>query len=115
MGKAGVAPSPGTATRTYYRALAEGDVAHYGHEAPLLQPLADRPTDAYVRDDLQAVQSAIRKGQDRTPPDLLPYWRIVAGASAGVLALALIAGLAWLLTARGPATVRPAEEEADPA
>jgi serine protease Do len=110
MDSAGVKPNPGTATRTYYRALAEGDAGHYRHEAPLLQPLADRATDAYATDDLVAAQSAIRSGKDRTPPALLPYWPIAAGVSAGALLLALVAAAAWLLAARRPAVLRPGEE-----
>jgi serine protease Do len=98
MDKAGVKPNPGTATRAYYGALAEGDAKHYRHELPRLQTLADRmPADTYVKDDIVAVQSATLGGQDRTPPDLAPYWPIAAGVSGSVLALVLVVLVAWLL------------------
>lgn len=105
MDKAGVKPNPGTATQAYYGALAEGDAKHYRHELPRLQTLADRmPADTYVKDDIVAVQSATLGGQDRTPPDLVPYWPIAAGVSGGVVALVLAVLVAWLLAGRrGPA------------
>lgn len=102
MDKAGVKPNPGTATQAYYRALAEGDAKHYRHELPRLQTLADRmPANTYVKDDIIAVQSATLSGQDRTPPDLVPYWPIAAGVSGGVLALVLAVLVAWLLAGGG--------------
>jgi serine protease Do len=101
MDKAGVKASPGTSTRTYYQALAKGDVKRYRNELPLLQTLADRmPTNTYVKDDVVAVQSAVLGGQDRTPPDLLPYWPAAAGASGAVLALALVVLVVRVLTGR---------------
>jgi serine protease Do len=102
LDKAGVKPNPGTATQTYYRALQEGDARHYRHELPRLQALADRmPADAYVKDDLTAVQSATLSGQDRTPPDLVPYAPVAAIGTGGVLALVLaIVVAAWLLGGR---------------
>ncbi len=99
--KAGVKPNPGTATRAYYGALAEGDAKHYRHELPRLQALADRmPADTYVKDDIVAVQSATLGGQDRTPPDLVPYWPIAAAVSGSVLALVLAVLVARLLAGR---------------
>jgi hypothetical protein len=96
-----VKPNPGTATATYYRALSEGDAKHYRHELPPLQALADRmPDNTYVKDDIVAVQSATLGGQDRTPPDLVPYWPIAAGASGTVLALVLAVLVVRLLVGR---------------
>jgi S1-C subfamily serine protease len=101
MDKAGVKPNPGTATAAYYRALAEGDAKHYRHELPPLQVLADRmPDNTYVKDDIVAVQSATLGGQDRTPPDLVPYWPIAAGATGTVLALVLAVLVVRLLVGR---------------
>jgi serine protease Do len=97
--KAGVTARVGTATPNYYRALQDGDARHYKHELPQLQALADRmPADAYVKDDVTAVQSALLAGQDRTPPDLTPYWPAAAGAIGGALGLnlvVLVAGSLW--------------------
>ena len=110
MDKAGVKPNPGTSTETYYRALQEGDSRHYRHELPRLQALADHvPGDTYVKDDIQAVQSATLSGQDRTPPDLTPFVPVAAGVTGATFALALAMLLAWLLVARRRSTA-PAPE-----
>lgn len=107
MDQAGIKPRPGTSTQRYYRGLAEGDVARYRTEVTALQPLADRATDAYVKDDLQAAQSAIRDGKDRTPPDLLPYWPIAAAVGAVALVLSLVAVAVWLLATPRPGIAVP--------
>jgi S1-C subfamily serine protease len=101
LAKAGVKPNPATATQTYYRALQEGDARYYRHELPSLQALADRmPADTYVKDEISTVKSAILSGQDRTPPDLVPYWPVAAGVSGGVLVLVLAVFVARLLVGR---------------
>ena len=112
MDKAGVKPNPGMATHTYYRALEEGDARHYRHELPRLQALADRmPANTYVKDDILAVQSATLSGQDRTPPDLVPYWPLAAGVTSGMLAIVLVLVVGRLLTRRRQ-EVAPAVEPA---
>ncbi len=101
LDKANVKPRQGTATPTYYRALQQGDIKHYRHELPQLQSLADRmPANTYAKDDIIAVQSATLAGQDRTPPNLLPYWPIAAAVTGAALALVLIVVVAWFVTRR---------------
>lgn len=104
LDKAKVKPRQGTATPAYYRALQQGDIKHYRNELPQLQALVARmPANEYVKDDVIAVRSATLAGQDRTPPDLLPY-RPLAGVFTGAaLALLLIVVVAWRLTRRRPA------------
>jgi hypothetical protein len=116
MDKAGVKPSPGTATTTYYRALQEGDWKHYRHELPRLQALADRmPDNAYVKDDVTAVQSAALSGQDRTPPDLRPYLPVSVGVTGAALALFLAVMVALVVTGRHRPGAAPAPAEIVPA
>ncbi len=108
LAKTSVVAKPGTATSAYYKALQEGDSKHYRHELPKLQALLDRmPSNTYVKDDLMAGQTATLSGQDRTPPDLVPYWPAVAGATGGALALLLVVLCARLLTRRRGVVARP--------
>jgi hypothetical protein len=112
LDKSHVKARPGTATSAYYRALQDGDLQHYKRELPRLQALADRmPANTYVKDDVTAVQSMTLGGQDRTPPDLTPYWPIAAGASGGALALVLLVMVVMRLTSRRQPVNVPAAVE----
>jgi S1-C subfamily serine protease len=90
LAKAGAKPAPGSLTPLYYRALQEGDVKHYRHELPLLSALQVKlPSDAYLKEDLSAAQTAILAGEDRTPINVLPWEQDVIAASAIVLLINL--------------------------
>ena len=92
--KAQVRPAPGSLTATYYKALAAGDIHYYKPELAYLEQIQSRATfDAYVKDDLIAVEGSLLSGADQTPADLRPY--LPAGVGAAFAAL-LLAVAAWV-------------------
>ncbi|HEY0831189.1 MAG TPA: serine protease [Candidatus Dormibacteraeota bacterium] len=85
---------PKNLTATYYHALAEGDIHRYKPELLLLEDIRARsPFDAYVKDDILGIQSAVLAGRDQTPPDLTVY---VPAAAASGFGVALLAMFVWL-------------------
>jgi hypothetical protein len=92
-----VTPSngPTSITRTYYHALAEGDIKRYRTELGLLQDVQTRsPFHAYIKGDVTNTQTAILSGQDQTPLDLASYAMASPISAGGVIALAVIVWLA---------------------
>lgn len=93
--------SPTDLTPTYYHALAEGDLARYKIELPLLEDIKSRsPFDAYVSEDISGVQSQILSGNDKTPPDLVPYAPVAAETSGGLILLVIVVWIGMALTGR---------------
>lgn len=118
--------SPREITPTYYRALAQGDLGRYKNELPLLEDIKSRsPFDAYVGDDISSVQSQILAGNDKTPPDLVPYVPAAAETSGGLVVLVILVWIGMAIASRRrrvpavvqapvqPATTPPLEPATD--
>ena len=105
-------------TTTYYHALAEGDNGRYKVELPLLEGIKARsPFDAYVSDDISGAQSQILSGNDKTPPDLVPYVPAAAETSGGLILFVIVVWMAMAITGRRrrPRVATAAIAEAAPA
>ena len=88
--QAGVKPAPGQVTTLYREALAEYQLKRYRWALPLFQRVARLdPKQPYVADFLASTQAAIRKSDDRSPPDLSPYVLPVTG----LLLFLILAGI----------------------
>jgi S1-C subfamily serine protease len=102
-------------TKTYYSALAQGDVEHYKTELILLEQIASAsPWNAYVKDDIRSTQSQILAGKDKTPPDFSAYLLASPASAAAAIVLAVVVWLAAGLAARRRGVVMSASPEATP-
>jgi hypothetical protein len=100
------AADPRSLTRTYYHALAEGDIKRYRTELGLLQDVQTRsPFHAYVKDDIANTQTQILSGHDNTPPDLDPWVMASPILASGVIGLAIAAWIGMALFGRAPRSV----------
>jgi serine protease Do len=74
VAQAGVRASPGAVTTVYREALADFQLKRYRWALPLFQQVASLdPQQPYVAGFITATEAAIKRGEDRSPPDLSPY------------------------------------------
>jgi S1-C subfamily serine protease len=95
--QAGVKPAPGPVTTLYREALADYQQKRYRWALPLFLRVEKLdPRQPYVSGFVTSAEAAIRKGDDRSPPDLSPYVLPVTGLLLFLILGAIyVPALAW--------------------
>jgi S1-C subfamily serine protease len=97
ISKAGVKTGTGRVTALYREAQSDYELHRYAWAIPLFEQVAKLdPQLPFVVDFIENSKAAIRSGQDRTPPDLSPFFLPTAGLMMfGGLIAPLVGALLW--------------------